>query len=358
MRVLVLTVVHDPEDARVRYRQIPALVAAGHEVTLAASFTDHGRELPEDIASIDIPRAHGRHRLPAILRARRLLRARAHEFDVVLMHDPELLLSALGLKVRHLVWDVHEDTVATLRLKAWLPRFVRPPVAAVARWAERSAERRMHLLLAEESYVERFTRSHPVIPNSVVPPEQVSEGADHRVVYIGRVSAARGAGEMIELGRRLAPEIELHVFGGAEPDCIEMLRTAHAERAIVWHGFVPNAEALARLDGALAGLSLLHDQPNYAHSVPTKMLEYLAHGVPVVSTPNPVSRRLVEEGDCGVLVPFGDVAAAERAVRALHADHDERDRLAKNGRAMVLAKYDWRVDAQRFVEALEDVAKA
>ena len=357
MRVLVLTVVHDPEDARVRYRQIPALVAAGHEVTLAASFTEHGRELPEGIDSIDIPRAHGRHRLSAILRARRLLRARAHDFDVVLMHDPELLLAALGLPVEHLVWDVHEDTVATLRLKAWLPRPLRPPVAAVARWAERFAERRMHLLLAEDSYVDRFAHEHPVIPNSVVPPEQVLESADHRVVYIGRVSKARGAREMIELGRRLAPDIELHVYGGAEPDCIEMLRAAHTQRAIVWHGFVPNDEALARLDGALAGLSLLHDQPNYAHSVPTKMLEYLAHGVPVVSTPNPVSRRLVEEGDCGVLVPFGDVAAAERAVRALHADHDERHRLAKNGREMVLDRFDWRVDAARFVEALEGFAR-
>src|SRR5690554_5033588 len=118
MRVLVLTVVHDPEDARVRYRQIRALVAAGQQVTRAASFTDHGRELPEDIRAIDIARAHGRHRLSAILRARRLLRARASQFDVVLMHDPELLLAALGLPAEHLVWDVHEDTVATLRLKA------------------------------------------------------------------------------------------------------------------------------------------------------------------------------------------------------------------------------------------------
>ncbi|NLF05518.1 MAG: glycosyltransferase family 4 protein, partial [Actinomycetales bacterium] len=242
MRVLVLTVVHDPEDARVRYRQIPALVAAGHEVTLAASFTEHGREMPEDIRAIDIARASGRHRLPAILRARRLLRSRAKDFDVVLMHDPELLLAAFGLHSGRFVWDVHEDTVATLRLKAWLPRFLRPPVAALARVLERSAERKMHLLLAEESYVDRFARKHPVIPNSVVPPEHVSETVDHRVVYIGRVSKARGAREMIELGRRLAPSIEVHVYGGAEPDCIEMLRTAHSERAVVWHGFVPNDE--------------------------------------------------------------------------------------------------------------------
>ncbi|SNR87651.1 hypothetical protein SAMN06265360_12647, partial [Haloechinothrix alba] len=33
MRVLVVTVVHNPRDARIRYRQIRALLEAGHEVT-------------------------------------------------------------------------------------------------------------------------------------------------------------------------------------------------------------------------------------------------------------------------------------------------------------------------------------
>jgi hypothetical protein len=52
-----------------------------------------------------------------------------------------------------------------------------------------------------------------------------------------------------------------------------------------WRGYLPNAEAMRLLDGALAGLSLLHDQPNYRHSQPTKVIEYMAHGVPVLTTP-------------------------------------------------------------------------
>ena len=42
MHVLVMTVVHNPEDARILHRQIRALVDAGHEVTYAASYTAHG----------------------------------------------------------------------------------------------------------------------------------------------------------------------------------------------------------------------------------------------------------------------------------------------------------------------------
>ena len=61
-----------------------------------------------------------------------------------------------------------------------------------------------------------------------------------------------------------------------------------------WFDFMPNAQALAMLPGALAGLALLHDQPNYAHSLPTKLVEYLAHGVPVVTTPNRTAVELVQ----------------------------------------------------------------
>ena len=35
LRVLVVTVVHDPEDARIRHRQLPALLDAGHDVVYA-----------------------------------------------------------------------------------------------------------------------------------------------------------------------------------------------------------------------------------------------------------------------------------------------------------------------------------
>ena len=32
MRVIVATIVHDPEDARIFHRQIGALLAAGHQI--------------------------------------------------------------------------------------------------------------------------------------------------------------------------------------------------------------------------------------------------------------------------------------------------------------------------------------
>ncbi|MDP9183694.1 MAG: glycosyltransferase, partial [Actinomycetota bacterium] len=176
MRALVLTVVHRPDDARIRHREIAALLAAGVEVTLAAPFTGWGVTPPTEVpglSCLDVPRAHGRHRLEAARAARRLLQTTSA--DVVLVHDPELVPWAVRARRRFpaVVWDVHEDTAAALSMKAWLPSPVRRPVAAAVRALARWAERRVHLLLAEDGYRDRFGRQHPVVPNSTPVPAKV-----------------------------------------------------------------------------------------------------------------------------------------------------------------------------------------
>jgi glycosyltransferase involved in cell wall biosynthesis len=359
VRVLVVTVVHDPEDTRIMHRQIAALREVGHDVTFAAPFTDYGRPLPVELDAVDLPRAVGTHRLAAALAARRLMRDRGRQFDIVLLHDPELVATTAGFRAKGLVWDVHEDTAAAIAMKTWLPQLARPLASVIVRRIERYGEKRLRLLLAEESYASRFRRHHPVIPNSaVIPSMPLPFPADDRVVYIGRLTRHRGAFEMIELGRLLAPDVTVHLIGPADGDCRSRLREAHAAGMIQWHGFVPNEDALPLLHGALAGLSLLHDQPNYAHSCPTKIMEYMAHGVPVITTPNPSSAELVEKHECGMVVPFGDIDAARVAVDTLRSDVALRKRMSESGREAAERRYSWAIDAPRFVTVLESWAHA
>lgn len=360
LRVLVVTVVHDPEDARIRHRQLPALLDAGHDVVYAAPFSAYGRTPPPGVTGVDLPRAVGRRRLRALAAARHLVTRAWPSADVVLLHDPELLLAVAARRRRRgpaVVWDVHEDTAAALGLKGWLPPALRGATAAAVRAVERWAERRVHLLLAEDGYAARFTRAHPVVPNSVrVPARAPSAPGEDRVVYLGRLTRARGALDLLEVGRRLAPGVVVEIVGNADRDVADAVRAAADRGEVRWHGFVPNDRALALLDGAAAGLSLLHDQPNYAHSRPTKVMEYLAHGLPVVTTPNPTSRELVEAAGAGVVVPFEDPAAAADAVRALVADPDRRRRLGAAGRRYAQQHLDWALDARRFVAVLESWA--
>jgi glycosyltransferase involved in cell wall biosynthesis len=370
MHVVVCTVVHHPADARIFYREISALLDAGHDVTYIAPHDEAGASVRYEhqeqagaergrgtLRAVTIPRAVGRRRVGALRAAKAAMAAEARGADLLLVHDPELLLV---LPPKHerppTVWDVHEDTAAALTTKAWLPAWLRPVAVGGVNSAERLAERRLHLMLAEHGYQERFAGNHPVVPNTTdVPDTAAPPSGPRRVVYVGWLSPDRGSAEMTELGRLLRPHgIAVELIGQA--DAAARAHIEAAGDAVHWHGFVPNAEALRLVEGAIAGLSLLQDEANFRHSMPTKVAEYLGRAVPVVTTPLPLAVDLVEAADAGFVVPFNDPAAARDAVLKLDADPDLRVKMGLRGHEYALANLAWAPHAAAFVARLESWA--
>lgn len=358
-RALVVTIVHRPGDARIAHRQLGALRAAGWQVTYAAPWSATGDDPADWHASVDLPRAVGRRRLGAVRAARRLLRREGPSHDVVLLHDPELLLAVVGLPLHNVVWDVHEDPAAAITDRDWVPRWARPPLRLAVRALERWGERRCaELLLAETAYEDRFRGHHPVVPNVPLVSDEVPPAGTDRVVYVGRLSASRGARELVALGAELAGEVTVELVGYVDPDVADLVAAADADGRVRWHGYLPNDDALAIVRGAAFGLSLLHDQPNFRHSLPTKVLEYLANGVPVITTPLPEAVALLDRHDLGTVVPFGDVAAVAAAVRSGVADPDELARRGRAAHAAARHERTWATEGPRFVQVLDGIASA
>ena len=364
MRVVVCTIVHHPADARIYHRQVRALLDAGHEVRYIAPVGPQDFDAERTWPSLHltpVPRASGRRRTGAILAARSALAEHSADADLMLIHDPELLLALPSRRRRPpVIWDVHEDTAAALGTKPWLPRPLRPPAAVAVRTAERMAERYVHLILAEHGYVKRFARPHPVVPNTTyVPDIPAPPGDDRRVVYVGHLSPDRGTAEMIELARLLRPHgVTVELIGPADARARAQIEPARSAGLLRWRGFVPNDEAMPMLDGALAGLSLLHDEPNFRHSMPTKVVEYMARGVPVVTTPLPAAAELASGHECGFVVPFGDPVAAADAVLELDRDFSLRAKMGRRGHEAAYSSLGWPSDARGFVAQLESWAKS
>lgn len=367
-RVLVITVVHDPRDSRIWFRQIHALLERGWRVTYAAPFSPDSAvatahmepETAEHLRLVTVPRARGRTRLRAAWSVRRLLRRERERHDVVLIHDPELLVAALGLRLPNLVWDVHEDTAASLGQKDWLPSILRTPTARAVRYMERWAEDRFTLILAERSYQRRFRRPHAVVPNAVIVPDEVSPIGHDRVVYLGSLTPARGSDQLPRIGRLLKDRTEgaisLEVIGPTYDDATtELMLAAHANHDLVWRGFLPADQALGRLRGALAGLSLLSDTPNFRHSMPTKILEYWAYGVPVITTPLPTAAQLVERSGSGIVVPWDSPMAVVDAILRLSSDTRVAQEMGRRGCHVASSEFDWAHWSKVFAEELESV---
>jgi len=124
MKVLVCTVVHNPTDARIFRREIGALLDSGASVSAIAPWS---ADTPGDsrVNRIAVPRAVGRRRFRSLRAARARVRDYGADQDVVIIHDPELLLAlpwrALTRSRTAVIWDVHEDLAAAILTKDYIP---------------------------------------------------------------------------------------------------------------------------------------------------------------------------------------------------------------------------------------------
>ena len=356
MRVLVCTVVHHPTDARIFRREIGALLDAGIEVTAIAPW---GRGADVGYRTVAIPRARGWRRFAALRAARARIRALAADQHVLIVHDPELLVVLPWRDLRRLrvrvIWDVHEDLGAALSMKHYLPRPVRGLLVPLVRLLERWVEQRADLMLAESAYQQRFTKPHPVVLNLPVVSDALPNAPRKRqVIYVGSITRARGLDTMLAMAERLASAgVMLRLIGEA-PNADDAARI-RANAHVVWEGALPNADAMREVEQSMVGLALLADQPNYRHSMPTKILEYMASGTPVVATPLPLSRDVI--GDDGILLSAFDIDPDEIAARIVQLvnDADLQQRFAVSAYERVRTHYNWNVAKHDFVNFVKSV---
>lgn len=339
-RLLVVTSVHQPDDPRIRAKLIPTL-AAEWDITYATAAPG-----PSDSRGLEWVRLEG-GRLRRTVGASRLLLGR--RWDLVAVHDPELLPAAIvrALLGRPSLFDLHENLPEMILTRSWIPSSTRPLLAAAARVVLAVAERAVTITLAEEGYRYLFARPHPVLANHLPDrlPAPVAAAEPPFLVYLGDVTPLRGA--LLAIEAAAGAGARLVVIGRVAPPAFaeEIRRRAdELDVEVELVGPLPHDQALARAAPALAGLSPLLEVGNYRHSLPTKVPEYLALGLPVLASDLEGTRRPVTGLDAVVFVPPGDGDAWRRAGAELRRQPDLRER-ARLQIPEVRRRFAWQHDA-------------
>ncbi len=119
---------------------------------------------------------------------------------------------------------------------------------------------------------------------------------------------------------------------------------AEVEAAIARHGLAAQVSLRGWADNAAVQAALAQARalvlPSFAEGLPIVLMEALAAGRPVITTPVAGIPELVD-ADCGWLVPPGDIAGLTRAMRAcMDTPPDGLAAMGQAGRARVIAKHD------------------
>jgi glycosyltransferase involved in cell wall biosynthesis len=90
--------------------------------------------------------------------------------------------------------------------------------------------------------------------------------------------------------------------------------------------------------------------PNHRYSSANKIFEAMMLAKPVLVAENTGMDRIVARAESGIVLPYGDKDALERALQRLAEDPGLRLRLGQNARRAYETEYAWNVMETRLIE--------
>jgi len=221
----------------------------------------------------------------------------------------------------------------------WLFRRLIRPVSAIFTLTEGYHE---HLLSCS---VRQLIR---VAPNTcdetllTLPVDRPRASETVRILFLGRLTRAKGIFDLLEVAARLHtehPEIHFDIAGlPSTPDeerlIREFLERERLQETLTLVGLVTGPDKLKLFE---RGDILL--APSYWESFGIVAIEGMAAGLPVVAANVPGLKSIVVEGETGYLVEPGDVESLKQHLARLAKDKNLREQLGRAGRKRFLERY-------------------
>lgn len=179
-----------------------------------------------------------------------------------------------------------------------------------------------------------------------------------RWVSVGRLVEKKGFGHLIDAVAELkarGSRAQILLIGGGPAEAALRRRVAERDLAdrVIFRGSVPNAEVLATVSGA-TGLVVpsVRAANGDLDGIPNVILEAAALGRPVIASRLSGIPEAVIDGETGLLVPPGDVAALAGAMLALEQSPERARAFGRAGRALIERDYDVVVNTRRHADLL------
>ncbi len=353
-----LTSAHPRYDTRIFVKECCSLAKIMHyDVSLIVA-DGKGDENSHNVTIIDVGLPTG-GRISRMKTSTNKVFLKAKELDSALyhLHDPELI--PIGLKLKKMgykvIFDVHENTSLQIKNKEYLPRLLRTFISYwYALYEKKVLKTFDYLVLAEHSYYTyyvSFTKELEIILNmpDLIPlkPFQNTQRDKNELFYIGGISNDRGLDvtlKAIEILKKSYPDIFMHYIGPIyNPN--DKLNNKH----IKFYGSMPLLKGMEYSIHAKVGLSILKPIENYMSSYSTKIFEYMAIGLPVVTSNFDLYKDVIIKHHCGLCVDPTDSNKIAEAISYIIQNPHEAKIMGENGILAAHKYYNWTFEEEKLL---------
>jgi len=358
-RVLLLSTVHPPTDPRIIYKIAPSLTE-NYEVICAIPNVNHQKENAE-IQFINLP--FYRRLLSRILLCFPVLVWKCLRFRPAIVHIfvPELIPLAFlfqwsGAKV---IYEVQENLYKKFAIKHFNNAVVYRKLFS---FFDRIARKNFYCIFTEDAYLNEYKNlpfPFAVVHNYVSLPVIDAFGKNDRKLksppvffYSGVISMERSFDTLVAalaILKMKYPEFHVHLFGTIRFDWKEVQKLPHfkaIQKHLTFHGYTDFLKTLDYARGATAGIALLKPVADYEDSYTTKLFEYMALELPVITSNFPLYRDVVDKAACGFCISPSNAKELADTLQWLIENPDAALLMGKKGRKATESNYNWSGEEQ------------
>lgn len=365
MKICHLTSVHPLSDTRIFYKECCSLVGAGFEVHYIVP--GESNQIISGVHVHGVTKENG-NRLKRMTKTVRNVYKKAKEInaDVYHFHDPELIPIGLKLKKmgKKVIYDVHEDVPRQILNKTWLPFNSNKLISLIFEFYEKRAAKDFDIIISATPFInDRFIKlnknsyninNFPILKELYIETSKWSE-KDRAVCYVGGISKYRGIEEMVDSMKQFE-EIKF-LLGGTfsslkeKEDTMKMVGWEKVE----YMGHLEREEVREVYRRSICGLVVLHPRTNYIDSLPVKMFEYMAAGIPVIASNFSLWKSIIESNNCGICVNPLNSTEVSNAIKFFRDNPQKAEEMGNNGRKAVESKYNWELESEKLIKAYENI---
>ena len=380
-------------DGRV-YKEASSLARNGYEVSVVY-WAKGGEALPQEeryegIGVSRIFQAIPSPSVPMILRVpayakfvlKGIRKGLKLKPDIIHSHDLDTLAIGVALKLitrKPLIFDAHEDFPAMYESKpdvlnsSGLTRLFMITTAWMMRLYEKVLIRFANRVIAGELlYTEAMMKHYgitpaviltlpnldsfnPTVDASVIIKQYQLEG---KVIIsqIGAIGETRGIFETLEALQHLNYDnLRCFLIGKTPAELRCKIKEAIdkyniSEKVILLLDGIRYEDIPKYYKVSDITMALLYPVSTYVTSIPAKLYESLAMGVPVIAADLPHIRRIVDTYEVGLCADSQDSGDIAEKLEVLISDHQMRKRLGQNGVKVAQEEFNWSQSQEKLLE--------
>ncbi len=363
---------HTSDDSRVFHKECRTLAQAGYEVHLIATDKNSTSYISRDITIHPLPPPHSR--FERISRRWTVANIAAQvSADLYHVHEPELLgpvLNCVGDKP--VIYDAHELYLDVLAERRWIPRTLRPLAKTLWGRIEPGLVRRCRAIVTvAEPMAERYSTLHERVEMVRNFPD-LSCGEFNDVpfherqqacVFAGTLKRDRNLGHMVRaigLLHKRNVTLQLWLAGKWESAQYEQsIGKLAAEEGVSdkihYSGILSHRDAVTLESRASIGMVTLLPIPNTLKTLPIKLFECMALGLPVIYSDFPLLQSYVREYGVGMAVDPEKSDQIADALEYLVTNPKIGQQMGEMGRRTVMEKYNWARESTKLLALYREI---